>query len=320
MLLTFDEVSKKIAAGTTLHIAATESLLKKLPTGNWVGGSTEYFITKDGGKVSGDKLFVTEMPYDNFSFKTYDANNIHEIANDAFDNGFTIVIVPFDSVVHKKYAENAAEYENMFMRNVVGWVSGINLSIAGQTPISVCGKTGEVFSDKAVALHLEAPEGKVVSVNIVNIFEQDADAPLIEFEEEGFEITNCIVDGKKMLLSDFIKENNIDTKMPLVGEYSGMGINVSFKSIEDGVVNLYAPVFKGIKYKMAKSISCYESEFDARLKSLDTAEKAFSCNCILNFLYGELEGKNIDGFAGPITFGEIAYQLVNQTLVYVTVS
>jgi hypothetical protein len=43
----------------------------------------------------------------------------------------------------------------------------------------------------------------------------------------------------------------------------------------------------------------------------------FSCNCILNFLYGELEGKSIGTFTGPVTFGEIAYQLVNQTLVYV---
>lgn len=36
-------------------------------------------------------------------------------------------------------------------------------------------------------------------------------------------------------------------------------------------------------------------------------------------MYGELEGKKLEAFAGPVTFGEIAYQLVNQTLVYVTV-
>jgi hypothetical protein len=33
-----------------------------------------------------------------------------------------------------------------------------------------------------------------------------------------------------------------------------------------------------------------------------------------------LKRKKIDAFAGPITFGEITYQLVNQTLVYVTVA
>jgi hypothetical protein len=51
------------------------------------------------------------------------------------------------------------------------------------------------------------------------------------------------------------------------------------------------------------------------------AEKksVFSCNCILNFLYGGFEGKRINNFNGPITFGEIAYQLINQTLVYVLI-
>jgi hypothetical protein len=43
---------------------------------------------------------------------------------------------------------------------------------------------------------------------------------------------------------------------------------------------------------------------------------AFSCNCILNYIYGNLEGKKLAGTAGPITFGEIAYQLLNQTMVY----
>ena len=45
----------------------------------------------------------------------------------------------------------------------------------------------------------------------------------------------------------------------------------------------------------------------------------FSCNCILNYLYSELEGKKTGGITGPITFGEIAYQLLNQTMVYLTI-
>ena len=69
MLLTFDEVSKKIKEGSVLHIAGTETLLRKLPKGNWLGGSTEYFMADDGGKVSGELLFVTEFPFNNFSIK-----------------------------------------------------------------------------------------------------------------------------------------------------------------------------------------------------------------------------------------------------------
>jgi hypothetical protein len=46
---------------------------------------------------------------------------------------------------------------------------------------------------------------------------------------------------------------------------------------------------------------------------------AFSCNCILNYLYAELEGKQTGNFTGPITFGEVAYQLLNQTMVYLDI-
>lgn len=320
MLMTFNNASKLIDGGKLLHIAGTEALLKKLPKGNWIGGSTEYFMAKEGGKVSGELLFVTEFPYERFAVKTYAHDEIENVAADAFDNGFSIVIVPFDSEVHKHYAQNAAGFEDMFIKNISGWVAGINLDIAGQTPVAVNGVTGEAYPDKAVALHLEVPGDKLVSINIINIFSQDESSPVIEFTQEGFSATTCLVDGKEVVLADYIAKNGIDTKLPLVGDYSGNGVNISFKSIENGVVNFYAPVFSGIRYRMAKGISDYAGEFNDRLAGHTDAETVFSCNCILNFLYGGLEGKTIDAFAGPITFGEIAYQLVNQTLVYIAVS
>lgn len=42
---------------------------------------------------------------------------------------------------------------------------------------------------------------------------------------------------------------------------------------------------------------------------------AFSCNCILNYVYAGLEGKRTGTILGPITFGEIAHQFLNQTIV-----
>jgi len=320
MLITFEETSKLITDGKILHIAATEELLKKLPKGKWIGGSTEYFMAKEGGKVSGDLLFVNEFPYQNFTIKSYDSKNISQVTEDSFDSGFSILIVPFDSAVHKEYAQNAASYNKMFMKIIAGWISGLNLGKSGQTPIAVNGMTLDAFADKAVALHLQTPEDKAVSVNIINIFEQDTNSPLIEFTEEGFTIKKCLVDGKEVTFADYIEQNKIDTKLPLVGNYSGSGINVSFKAIENGVVNLYAPVFSGIKYRMAKTITNYVDSFNKRLAEHKDTKHVFSCNCILNFLYGELEHNKIEAFTGPITFGEIAYQLVNQTLVYVSVS
>ena len=168
-------------------------------------------------------------------------------------------------------------------------------------------------------MHVKVPDGKTISVNIINIFEQDENSPVITFAEEGFSVKKCLVDGKETVFADYIAENGIDTKLPLIGNYSGSGVNISFRSIEDGVVNFYAPVFDGIEYRLAKSVPDYAEAFHNHLKGISDASAVFSCNCILNFLYGELEGKSIEAFTGPITFGEIAYQLLNQTLVYLTV-
>ena len=319
MLMSFNEVSEFIKDGKLLHIAGSEGLLRKLPKGKWIGGSTEYFMSVQGGKVSDDLLFVTEFSFENFSIKSYDVSGIKNVVADGFDNGLSILIVPFDSDVHKEYSENAAQYEDMFMKHIVGWISGVNLQKPGQVPIAVDGKTGEVFSDKAVALHFEIPEGKTAFVNIINIFEPDDSSPVITFDEEGFSIKNCFIDGREVVFADYITENNLNTQLPLVGDYSGAKINTSFKSMENGVVNTYAPLFSGIEYRLAKNIPNYAEAFGSHLEGLSDKNAVFSCNCILNFLYGELEGKNIKAFAGPITFGEIAYQLVNQTLVYVTV-
>jgi hypothetical protein len=276
-------------------------------------------MAKEGGTVSGDKLFVTAFPYADFSIKSYDTDNIKNVALDAFDNGFSIAIVPFDSDVHKTYAEKAPGFEDMFIKNVAGWISGLNLSKAGQTPIAVNGRTGEAHADKAAVLHVGVPEDKVVTIGVINIFSQDEESPVIEFLEDGFSAAKCLINGNERPFADYITENGIDTKLPLVGDYSGNGVNISFKSVGDGIVNFYAPVFTGIKYRMAKAVPNYAEELNSHLVDFRDAHPVFSCNCVLNFLYGELEGKSVELFRGPITFGEIAYQLVNQTLVYVSV-
>jgi hypothetical protein len=320
MLVTFEETSKLIESGKLLHIAGSENQLKKLPKGKWIGGSTEYFMAKDCGKVSGEELFVTELACEAFSIKTYSTAEIKNIATDAYDNGFSIAIVPFDSEVHKEYAQNAASYKSMFMKNIVGWIAGFNLEKTGQNPIAVDGTDVSAFRDKSVVLHLKIADSKTVSVNILNIFTQNKATPVITFAEEGFLVKKCFIDGKETAFADYIAENSIDTKLPLVGDYAGNGINVSFKAIENGVVHLYAPVFNGIQYRIAESIVDYEKEFNRKIAEIKEINAPFSCNCILNFLHGKLEGKKVAAFEGPITFGEIAYQLVNQTLVYVTES
>jgi hypothetical protein len=323
MLMTLDEASKRIKEGALLHIAGVGALLKKLPKGNWVGGSTEHFMAEGGGKVSDGLLFVTEFPYKDFTIKQYDTETIKNVAADAFDNGFSIVIIPFDSALHKVYAEKAPGFEGMFIKNVGGWISGVSPDAPpGQAPIAVNGLTGEVYTDRGAALHIGVPGDKSVTIGVINIFSQDETAPAIEFPEEGFSVTKCLVDGKETVFADYVNKIKYDTRQPIVGNYAGNGVNVSFRSIEGGVVNFYSPVFVGIKYKIAKPVPNYAEEFGGRLANhlskLD-AGTVFSCNCYLNFVHGKLEGRSTEHFVGPITYGEIAYQLVSQTLVYITV-
>ncbi|MDR1571030.1 MAG: hypothetical protein LBS32_00735 [Clostridiales Family XIII bacterium] len=319
MLKTFEQAAALIAEGKLLHISGTEALLRRLPAGNWIGGSTEYFLAESGGKVSGEILDVIVLPFTDYRFASYDARSLADITKDAYDNGFSVIILPFDSDVHSQYAQNASEYEGIFLKNIVGWIAGLNLGLAGQTPIAVRGDTGEAMADRAAALHIGLPEGRIAQLNIVNIFTTDANSPVITFAEDGFTARTCFVDGKEVVFADYIAENSLDVKLPLVGDYSGAGINISIKDIKDGVTHFYAPVFKGIEYRFSEPISDYVGAFHGKIDELGGVDSVFACNCILNFLYGGLEGKDLGGFYGPITFGEIAWQLLNQTLVYVRI-
>ncbi|MDR3288248.1 MAG: hypothetical protein LBT22_02335 [Peptococcaceae bacterium] len=319
MLKTFEQAVALIGERKLLHISGTEALLRKLPKGNWIGGSTEYFMEENGGQVSGETLDIQELAFDTYKLSAYGPATLAAVTKDAYPNGFSIIILPFDSEVHKQYAQNAADYEDIFLKNMVGWISGLNLGAADQTPVAVNGSTGEVFADKAVVLHIGLPEEKTVQINIVNIFTPDAKSPVITFGEDGFKAKTCFVDGKEVVFAEYIAGNQLDTKLPLIGDYSGAGINISIKSIEDGIVHFYAPVFAGIQYRFAENIPDYADAFNQKIKEIENTDAEFACNCILNFLYGGLEGKKIGGFYGPVTFGEIAWQLLNQTLVYLQI-
>ena len=321
MLKTFEEVTQLINEGRILHIAGAGSLLSKLPQGNWIGGSTEHFMTGKGGVISGSLLFVTEFHNDTFLIHDYGADTISRVMKDAYDNGFSIIVMPFDCEVHNEYARNAAEYDGMFIKNIVGWISGASPNNQDQIPVAINGQTGQVLTDRAAVLHLEVPKSKTVNVDIINIHEQDKQSPVIEFDRHGStKISTCRINGKEMLLADYLRQSRHDIRIPMVGDYYGHGVNVSFRAVDENEVHFFSPVFSGIKYRFAKATPDYAAAFQAQLKKLKNEHVVFSCNCILNFMFGELEGKKSGSFHGPITFGEVAYQLLNQTLVYVMVT
>lgn len=318
MFVTLEEAKKMIADGKLLHIAADESLLEQLPAGRWIAGTTPYFITEKGGVTCKDRLFVDEIA-GAADFKTviYDKENILNITKDAYSNGLTFLVMPFASEAAVFYAKEAPNCENLFMSPIVGWISGFDLSTDSSAKV-YDGVNGKSYGDKAVALHVSLPEDSIAALGIVNIFDVDEKDPVIEFAEDSLSIGKCYVNGKEAVFADYIAENGIDTRLPLVADYNGVLVNASIKAIleSDKKVEMYAPVFTGKKYRFATRISDYAASFIEQLKDFESVKPVFSCNCILNYLYGELDGKATLPFAGPVTFGEVAYQLLNQTLVY----
>ncbi len=286
MLVTLDKATSLIKEGKTLHIAADESLLAKLPTGNWIGGTTPYFIAEDGGIFTKDKLFVNEFDFaEEIQVAVYGKYNIFQIVEECYDNGLTMLILPFGSAVAAKYAKEAPDVEELLMHPTVGWVSGLDLNTGGEAKV-FDGPTGESYTDKAVAMYIRLPKGKTAMINLVNIFEDDKTDPTITFPENELDVSTCFVNGQKVNFAEYIQRKNLDTQMPLVADYNGVYINTSIKAVENGKVGLYAPVFKGIGYRFATRVSDYAEEFKNRIDAAGAGNPIFSCNCILNYLYG----------------------------------
>ena len=316
MIKSLDETTALIKEGKTLHIAADDSVLKKLPTGKWIGGTTPYFMTDEGGVLTKEKLFVNEIDFaEEVRITTYGKYNIFQIVEECYDNGLTMLIMPYGSDVAAKYAKEAPEVEELLMHPTLGWISGADLEAGGEIRV-YDGTTGQSYTDRAVVMYIKLAEGKTAMINMVNIFSDDKTDPVIRFYDNELSTTKCTVNGQEVNFAEYITKKGIDTKMPLVADYNGSYINTSIKSVENGTVGFYAPVFRNIDYRFAVQVGDYASEFKNRIDGANPHSPVFSCNCILNYLYGDLKGKKIPPYSGPVTFGEVAYQLLNQTLVY----
>jgi uncharacterized protein DUF6976 len=318
MLCTVQEVGQKIRSGDALLLAGSEEALSQLPKGNWIGGTIPYFMGPDGGLCSQSMIFVTEVPADALKteVREYKAEELPLICKDVPRHGFTFVIIPAGSSAHTAYAEGAPTYDGIFNQPVVGWISGVHTSEIGKRKPKVFnGLTGSQSTEVAVVMRVSLPDHQRATVDIVNVFEPGP-SEVITFPESGFSAQDCFVGGKRKNLARYLKSIGHDQRIPLIADYNGSLINVSLQEVDEntGNVSFYAPVFGGVEYRCAKPVSDYVALFESAMSGRSNAA-CFSCNCILNYLYADLEGKRTGSTTGPITFGEIAHQLLNQTLV-----
>jgi hypothetical protein len=311
-----------IQQGKALSLAGTESTLDKLPAGNWIAGTIPYFMVAEGGTVvQDDRVFATDLSdVGSVTLACYGASELEGIAGHAPDNGFALTIIPAASETHRRFSAEAASYKDAFLKPTVGWIAGVHLNDLGKaSPKVYDGRTATKHTDRAVVAYVALPDDKLVQVDIVNLFEPDGQDTL-RFHDTSFNVRECEVNGEKVNFAEYVNRRGLaHGQLPLVGDFAGAHVNVSLQKVHADHVDLFAPVFPGVDYHFARPVSDYAAAFRSRLADQDTSGTVVSCNCILNFVFGELEGKAIGGVQGPATFGEIAYQLVNQTLVNVRV-
>ena len=318
-LQTVAQTNAQIAEGKRLHIAGDESALVQLSPGTWIGGTIPYFLTADGGVADREHLLVTELPDDvaETNIRFVDADALADLLEGAFEHGVSVVIIPGMSIAHSKYANEIQDVPGIFEKPIVGWIAGVHLDDLGKaTPKVFNGQTSESAENRLIVLHARLPENVEARIGIVNLFKQ-GDGDRIRFPETGFSADSCWVNDEQVSFFDYVKAQGLDQRMPLVTDFSGEMINVSFQGVDEGKheVQFYAPVIAGVEYRQAAPLDDYRKELLSYLESHPLAP-VFSCNCILNYLYAELEGDQPIPVGGPATFGEIAYILVNQTLVY----
>ena len=319
-LVSVEDAIAMVEAGTPLMLAGDERALSRIPKGNWIGGTIPYFMAERGGCFSQDEVYVTHFPESvrRATIKVYDSESLERVYKDAPFNGFSLIIVPALTPIHQRFGQSAVDYEDFAKRPLIGWISGIDLGELGtRTPKVYAGDGAKALEDVAVVMHVSLRPGWIAELDIINIFEP-SEGDVITFPEEGFQVKHANINGVRRLFSEYLKEIDCDVRFPLVSDSCGVTVNVSFQSVDHDaqVVNLYAPVFRDVDYHLAKPISDYLRSFMPMIPT-DEADIFFACNCILNYLHSELEGKQTGNITGPVTFGEIAYQLLNQTLAYI---
>jgi len=320
-LVSVAEASLAIRQGQCLSIAGDERLLRLLPRGQWIGGTCPYFLGQDGGETTKEKLFITTIPTftDAPIIKLCDESDLENIGLRAPLHGFTMMIIPGFTAIHTFFARYAPHIKDIFMQPLVGWVSGFHLDDTTASAKVINGQTLQMDAQRAVVIHVPLPSYKFARVGMVNVFKKGT-GPVIQPRETGFTIRNCMIDGKMSILSNYISRHKIDTRLPLVANYNGVSVNASIKEVRtaDGAVDFYAPLFPDCEYTFAAPVDDYITHFN-QIMPVEALDAHWACNCVLNYQYLGLEGKKVNSVNCPMVFGEIAYQLVNQTMVYLIV-
>lgn len=199
------------------------------------------------------------------------------------------------------------------------WIGGTSVYFVTETG-------GRVDHDNIYVTEIEA------ATNARAVIYQGEDLPNLTMNRFDGGLTMILIPAFSTAHSDFAihgAEYSGLFDQPLMGWITGIHLDDLGKATpkvfdgatgtmhEDGAAVLHVAL-DGSKAAELDILNLFEQDDDADVfaaRATGDGGNALSCNCILNYLYGELEGKTTGSFTGPATFGEIAYVLLNQTLV-----
>ena len=317
-----EEVRQLLAAGKALLLAGHEDLLHELPAGNWIGGTTPCFLSGGVGLTTRERLFVTELPdfVSAVDIRAYDEQTITQVYCDAPDNGFSFILIPYRCHTHLTFGMQAPAFDGFALRPLIGWISGNSRRDSESPPLVFDGREPRALHEGALVMHVSLPADKAANIGMINPFEQ-GDGDRIRFPATGFSSREAYINGVKTNFADYLREKKLDLRLPLVADHAGVMLNTTFRRVPEPVdeVHFYNAVFDFLEYRHARPIVDYAAHFTHKLHDALGVQTLFACNCILNYTLSNMEGRRIDCPPGPTTFGEIAYQTLNQTLVFLRI-
>ena len=318
-LYTREEVIDFINNGRVMLLTGSENALKGLPKGNWIGGTSHYFVDSVG-KEENEKIFVDDFTLVAKSCKiaTYNEETISNIAKNGFKNGFVVVVLPVDSEVYFTFANHSLGYDNMFDNPVVGFVAAARMEDYGKiSPKTVTGIDGALSQNLASVLYVELPDYLAARAEIVNFDTIDESSPAIVFPKNGFVQSECTIDGKKGHIAEFF-ENVVKPRLgrytQIITSQNGAHINRDVKIVDvaKGEVTFFSPVTAGDEYHLVKPGKDYLKMFNDTLSS-KRCDVLTCFSCISYFTAGGFLGKQVVK-NGIYSLGEIGFQLLNKTI------
>ena len=329
-LYTVAEVNAMIEKGDILLLAGDSVLLSQLNKGKWICGSTSRFIEMGKEPICDrNRIFVHNLTdiAEEIKLDFYDASTIKNIYEDAFENGFSVLITsPFSDVVGE-YTNNCSKYTNFGSRALCGWA--VVTSIYSEyelidESLIFSGIDAKSYNQGAVVMHVGLPTDKFAEIHVFSPYNQPKEGDIITFEENKQFFEYALINGKRQNFRNYLEEIQKAQKREvtvfpyrcLIGNYEGIVMNVALATEKDKeYVTLGASVYKGIEYRLSNTDII---DFESMKKNL-CGEIVFSLSCVNNFMKKEIFKNSLTQMNGPFTYGELAYYMMTNATIYVTV-